>query len=52
MNYYFLFQNYFNCHLLEHLRTSPLPIHNVMIIAIFLRWYEWDLLVFCKQTPF
>ena len=17
-----------------------------------LRWYEWDLLVFCKQTPF
>ena len=34
---------------MELLRTAPLPIHNNYYI---LRWYEWDLLVFCKQTPF
>ena len=34
-----------------YLRTAPLPSysHNNRHI---LRWYEWDLLVFCKQTPF
>ena len=31
----FNFQNSFNCHLLELLRTAPLPIHKVIIIAIF-----------------
>ena len=46
----FNFQNSFNCHCLELLRTALLPIHKVMIIAV-LRWYEWYLLVFCKQTP-
>ena len=45
------FQNSFICYGLELLRTAPLPIHKVIINAIFLR-YEWDLLVFCKQTPF
>ena len=123
----FIFQNSFNYHWLELLRTAPLPIHKVIIITIFLtlsqtspgfyvsavqvfwkhcgkrrncsvtsnfsfchsvfypfgllsaifvklkivvckafefgrvsnlsfgkglRWYKWDLLVFCKQTPF
>ena len=28
--------------------TYPLSHNNRHI----LRWYEWDLLVFCKQTPF
>ena len=28
------FQNSFNCHSLELLRTAPLPIHKVIIIAI------------------
>ena len=28
--------------------TYPLSHNNHHI----LRWYEWDLLVFCKQTPF
>ena len=32
----FNFQNYFNCHRLELLRTAPLPIHKVIIISIFL----------------
>ena len=32
----FNFQNYFHCHNNRHI----------------LRLYEWDLLVFCKQTPF
>ena len=31
----FNFQNSFNCHRLELLRTAPLPIHKVIIIAIF-----------------
>ena len=31
----FNFQNYFNCHLLELLRTAPLPFHKVIIIVIF-----------------
>ena len=31
----FNFQNSFNCHWLELLRTAPLPIHKVIIIAIF-----------------
>ena len=43
MNY--LFQNSFNCYGLKLLKTAPLPIHKAI------RWYEWDLLVFCKQTP-
>ena len=30
----FNFQNLFNCHGLELLRTAPLPIHQVIIIAI------------------
>ena len=33
MNYYF--QNSFNCHGLELLRTATLPIHKVKIITIF-----------------
>ena len=33
------------------LRTAPLPVHQVKKCHI-LRWYEWDLLVVCKQTPF
>ena len=32
---FFNFQNSFNGHLLELLRTAPLPIHKVIIIAIF-----------------
>ena len=31
----FIFQNYFNCHGLELLRTAPLHIYKVIIIAIF-----------------
>ena len=31
----FDFQNSFNCHVLERLKTAPLPIHKVIIIAIF-----------------
>ena len=31
----FNFQNSFNCHRLELLRTAPLPIHKVIINAIF-----------------
>ena len=31
----FNFQNSFNCHWLEFLRTTPLPIHKVIIITIF-----------------
>ena len=30
------FQNSFNCYLLELLRTAPLPIHKVIMIAMFL----------------
>ena len=29
------FQNSFNCYLLELLRTAPLAIHKVIVIAIF-----------------
>ena len=43
------FQNSFNCHRLEFLRTAPLPIHKVNNDHI-LRWYGWGSLVFCKQT--
>ena len=46
------FQNSFNyCHGLKLLRTAPLPIHKVIKKCHILRWYDWDLLVFCKQTP-
>ena len=31
----FNFQNSFNCHCLKLLRTAPLPIHKVIIVAIF-----------------
>ena len=31
----FNFQNSFNCHGLELLRTAPLPTHKVIIITIF-----------------
>ena len=31
----FNFQNSFDCHRLEHLRTAPLPIHKVAINALF-----------------
>ena len=31
----FNFQNSFNCHSLKLLRTAPLPIHKVIINAIF-----------------
>ena len=31
----FIFQNSFNCHRLELVRTAPLPIHKVIMIAIF-----------------
>ena len=31
----FNFQNSFNCHWLELLRTAPLPIYKVIIIATF-----------------
>ena len=31
----FNFQNSFNCHRLALRRTAPLPIHKVIIIAIF-----------------
>ena len=48
----FNFQTSFNCHLLELLRTAPLPIHKVSHNNHhILRWYEWGLLVICKQTP-
>ena len=33
MNY--LFSKFFNCYGLERLKTAPLPIHKVIIIAIF-----------------
>ena len=42
---------------MELLRTAPLPVpppppqkknHNNRHI---LRWYKWDLLLFCQQTP-
>ena len=32
----FNFQSSFNCHLLELLRTAPIPIYKVIIIAIVL----------------
>ena len=47
----FNFQNSFDCHWLELLKTAPLPIHSHNNHHIW-RWYEWGLLVFCKQTPF
>ena len=27
-------------------------IFKILLYLHILRWYEWDLLVFCKQTPF
>ena len=50
----FNFQTSFNCHYLKLLRTASLLIHKVIIISLFQDGMndEWDLLVFCKKTPF
>ena len=48
----FNFLNSFNCHRLELLRTAPLPILKTHNNHHILRWYEWGLLVFCKQKLF
>ena len=50
MNY--LFSTFFQLPLtgtFKNCTTNYLQTHNNHHI---LRWYEWGLLVFCKQTPF
>ena len=45
------FQNSFNFHRLELLRTAPLPIHKVIIIAIVLDGMNGIYLYFLNKCP-
>ena len=44
------FQNSFNCHWLDFLRTAPLSIHEVIIIAVFRDGMNAIYLYFVKNT--